>query len=68
MKNASGLFKFHVCLRTLFKQEGIIEMVGFGRMSWVIEMFASKFLTRGARNNVHLMEELIKERLASFNM
>lgn len=43
-------------------------MVGFGRMSWVIEMFASKFLTRGARNNVHLMEELIKERLASFNM
>lgn len=41
-------------------------MVGFGRLSWFLEVFAAKFLTRGARNNVNLMEELIKERLASF--
>ena len=52
--------------RTLFKQEGIIEMVGFGRMSWLIEVFAAKFLTRGARNNVALMEEIIKERLSAY--
>lgn len=53
-------------VRTLFKQEGTIEMIGFGRMSWILEMFVSKFLTRGARHNAQLMEELIQERLAAF--
>lgn len=54
--------------RTLFTQEGVIEMIGFGRMSWLIEVFATKFLTRGAMRNVSIMEELMKERLAAFKL
>ncbi|XP_046460163.1 PRELI domain-containing protein 2-like [Daphnia pulex] len=53
---------------TLFTQEGVIEMIGFGRMSWLIEVFATKFLTRGAKRNVSIMEELMKERLAAFKL
>ena len=49
-------------------QEGTIEIKGFGRMSWLIEMFARKFLTRGAIRNTSLMEQLMNERLASFNL
>jgi hypothetical protein len=43
-------------------------MIGFGRMSWLIEVFATKFLTRGAKRNVSIMEELMKERLAAFKL
>ena len=52
--------------RTLFEQQGTIEIKGLGRMSWLIEMFAEKFLTRGARRNVVIMEELMQEKLSLF--
>ena len=53
--------------RTLFKQEGVIDMIGFGKMSWLFEVFVIKFLTRGAKRNVTIMEELMRERLAAFS-
>jgi len=36
-------------------------------MSWLIQLFARKFLTRGAKKNTFLMEELMNERLAASN-
>jgi len=52
---------------TSFVQEGTIEIKGFGHMSWLIQLFARKFLTRGAKKNTFLMEELMNERLAASN-
>jgi len=52
---------------TLFAQEGTIEIKGLGSMSWLIELFARKFLTRGAKKNTLLMEELMNEKLSAFN-
>lgn len=37
-------------------------------MGWILEVFVTKFLTRGARQNVVFMEELIQERLAAFRL
>ena len=42
-------------------------MIGFGKMSWLFEVFVIKFLTRGAKRNVTIMEELMRERLAAFS-
>lgn len=53
---------------TLFVQEGTIEIKGLGQMSWLIQLFARKFLTRGAKKNTHLMEELMNERLTALSV
>ena len=47
----------------MFVQEGVIEIKGFGKLSWLLELFARNLLTTGAKRNTFLMEHLMQERL-----
>lgn len=53
---------------TQFRQQGTVEIRGLGSMSWILERFSYAFLSKGARRNVVIMEELMQERLGTFQL
>ncbi|XP_076373753.1 PRELI domain-containing protein 2-like isoform X3 [Tachypleus tridentatus] len=51
---------------TYFEQNGIIDIHGLGYLGCIIENFAQKFLQKGIRKSLWIMEELLAEKASKF--